>query len=92
MKKALLILTLFPALLFAQEKNYFQQTVDYKIDVTLDDLEHSITAEEIINYTNNSPDKLEFIYFHLFATSIQNQNGTDFDNFLAENKKTATIH
>ncbi len=51
---------------------YFQQKVDYKIDVTLNDIENTLDGFEIINYTNNSPDTLYFIWFHLWPNAYKN--------------------
>ena len=44
---------------------YYQQQADYKIDVTLDDKNAKLSGEEIITYTNNSPDNLEFLWLQL---------------------------
>ena len=52
--------------------NYFQQKADYKIDVTLNDIENTLDGFEIINYTNNSPDTLYFIWFHLWPNAYKN--------------------
>ena len=48
---------------------YFQQEVNYKIDVSLNDTLHELTAFEQIEYTNNSPDTLYFLYFHLWPNA-----------------------
>ena len=56
--------------LFAQE--YFQQEVNYKIDVKLNDKVHEFSAFETVEYINNSPDELEFIYFHLWPNAYSN--------------------
>lgn len=57
----------------AQEnKPYFQQQVNYNIDVRLDDISNQLDASETIKYTNNSPDKLDFIYFHLWPNGYKN--------------------
>ncbi len=56
----------------AQSSKYFQQNVDYKIDVTLNDVDNTLDGFEIINYTNNSPDTLQFIWFHLWPNAYKN--------------------
>ena len=56
---------------FAQ-KNYWQQRVNYTIDVTLNDDVHSLTGFERIEYTNNSPDTLSFIWFHVWPNAYKN--------------------
>lgn len=45
--------------------NYYQQKADYKIAVTIDDATQKLSGEETITYTNNSPDKLEFLWLQL---------------------------
>lgn len=45
--------------------NYYQQKADYKIQVTLDDEKQIIRGEEVITYTNNSPDNLEYLWLQL---------------------------
>ncbi len=44
---------------------YWQQQADYQIAVTLDDNKRTITGKETITYTNNSPDKLTFLWVQL---------------------------
>lgn len=56
-------------------QNYFQQEVSYTINVKLDDEKHELFADESIEYINNSPDELSFIYFHLWPNAYKN-NGT----------------
>ncbi|HEX8348751.1 MAG TPA: M1 family metallopeptidase, partial [Hymenobacter sp.] len=50
---------------------YWQQEVNYSIDVTLDDRQHLLTAQEELQYTNNSPDQLTFIWFHLWPNAYR---------------------
>lgn len=57
--------------LFSQS-NYFQQEVNYKINVTLNDSTNTLTAFEEIEYINNSPDTLTKIYFHLYPNAYKN--------------------
>lgn len=54
-------------ILIAQE--YFQQEVNYKIKVSLDDKKHMLHAFEEIEYTNNSPEALDFLYFHTWPNA-----------------------
>ena len=58
---------------FAQ-KNYFQQEVNSTINVTLDDKAHTLNGNISIEYTNNSPDELKEIYFHLWPNAYKNIN------------------
>lgn len=56
------------------QKPYFQQEVNYKIDVKLDDVKHTLSAFEHITYKNNSPDTLNELYFHLWPNAYKNNN------------------
>ncbi|MGZ3937632.1 MAG: M1 family metallopeptidase [Flavisolibacter sp.] len=51
---------------------YWQQKVDYTIDVSLNDHEKMLDAFEKMVYTNNSPDTLGFIWFHLWPNAYKN--------------------
>ncbi|NOZ08525.1 MAG: M1 family metallopeptidase [FCB group bacterium] len=51
--------------------DYFQQDVAYDIQVTLDDENHTLSANERLEYTNNSPDTLNFIWFHLWPNAYK---------------------
>ncbi len=44
---------------------YYQQQADYKINIELDDINKKIYGDEIITYTNNSPDKLDYLWVQL---------------------------
>ncbi len=44
---------------------YYQQKADYKMSLTLDDTKQTIHGEEVITYTNNSPDVLEYLWLQL---------------------------
>jgi len=46
-------------------EDYWQNETDYKIEATLDDQAHTITGELTLEYTNNSPQELDFIWMHL---------------------------
>ncbi|MEI7802908.1 MAG: M1 family peptidase, partial [Bacteroidota bacterium] len=45
---------------------YWQQDVYYKIDARIDDSADVIDGTETIEYWNNSPDTLNYVYFHLY--------------------------
>ena len=75
--KTIFIFVLFStsSLLFSQERGaYFQQKVDFDIEVTLDDKKHELKAFEKITYTNNSSDILDSIYFHIWPNAYKDYN------------------
>ncbi|MBA3664554.1 MAG: M1 family metallopeptidase [Bacteroidetes bacterium] len=69
------------------QQTYFQQEVNYKINVTLNDRAHSLKASEEIQYINNSDKGLDFIYFHLWPNAYKNSS-TALAKQLLEHKKT----
>lgn len=54
------------------QTNYFQQKVDYQIDVRLDENAKTLDGFEVLHYTNHSPDTLRFIWFHLWPNAYKN--------------------
>src|SRR5688500_7395988 len=44
---------------------YWQQQVDYDIDVSLDEARRTLTGREAVTYTNNSPDALGYLWLLL---------------------------
>jgi len=72
MKHTLLIITLFCLSFSTFSQSYFQQEVNYKINVRLDDTLHELYADESIEYINNSPDTLHFIWFHIWPNAYSN--------------------
>ncbi|CAA6818023.1 MAG: Zn-dependent aminopeptidase, partial [uncultured Aureispira sp.] len=84
------LLALFFSNLIAQDKAYFQQEVAYKIEVELDDVNHFLTGDIEIKYTNNSTDTLSYLYFHLWPNAYKNQQ-TAFAKQLL-NKDRLTFH
>lgn len=71
MKKILLnLLILISIKISAQD--YFQQQVNYNINVELDDKNHTLKGIEYIDYFNNSPNDLEFIWFHIWPNAYKN--------------------
>ena len=72
---------------FDKAQGYWQQQVNYTIDVSLNDKEHTLTGFEKIDYINNSPDTLTFIWFHIWPNAYKNDK-TAFSDQLLENGNT----
>lgn len=53
---------------------YWQNSADYKIAVSLDDVANKITGDVEIIYKNNSPDKLPFLWLQLDQNSFNTQS------------------
>lgn len=54
-------------------QSYWQQEVNYKIDVSLDDVHHRLSAFESFEYINHSPDTLNFIFIHLWPNAYKSE-------------------
>ena len=76
--------TLCSFLSFAQ---YWQQQVDYLIDVSLNTKEKTLDGFEKLTYHNNSPDTLTFIWFHLWPNAYKNDR-TAFSEQLLKSDNT----
>jgi len=56
---------------FAQSNNYWQQHVDYKMNVTMDTKTYQYKGNQELIYTNNSPDTLRRVFYHLYNNAFQ---------------------
>ena len=66
---------LFTLLTFAsQAQTYWQQEVNYTIDVRLDDVAHVLHANETFVYHNNSPDALDTVWMHLWPNAYRDKH------------------
>ncbi|MGB0347830.1 MAG: M1 family peptidase, partial [Balneolaceae bacterium] len=73
MKKLLLFLFvgIISTNLFAQQHPYWQQHVDYTMEIDVDTETHRFTGTQKLVYTNNSPDVLDRAYYHLYYNAFQ---------------------
>jgi hypothetical protein len=75
-------------LLLIANCQYWQQEVNYTIDVSLNDTAHTLDGFEKIEYINNSPDTLKFIWFHVWPNAYKNDK-TAYTDQVLENGSTA---
>lgn len=71
MKLFLFFVLAFTTSALAQPADYWQQHVSYQIEATLLDSIHSLEGKLKVTYTNNSPDTLREIYFHLYNNAFR---------------------
>ena len=55
----------------------WQQRIKYNIDVKMDVVTNRFTGTEKLEYTNNSPDTLDKVYFHLYWNAFQPNSSMD---------------
>jgi len=70
--KFIFALSAFAVALNAQTNHsYWQQHVDYKMEVSIDVKNYQYTGTQRLVYTNNSPDELNRVYFHMYFNAFQ---------------------
>ena len=65
----LMLLISFYTTAYAQ--NYWQQAVDYKMEVEMDVETFRYSGNQELVYTNNSPDSLKKVFYHLYFNAFQ---------------------
>lgn len=66
------ILVITTAVASAQNNTtYWQQHVDYTMDVDVDAKNYQYKGTQKLVYTNNSPDELNVVYYHLYYNAFQ---------------------
>lgn len=86
MQKLVFLLILFWLQSGLSAQTYWQQQVNYSIDVTLNDREHTLDGFEKIAYFNNSPDTLNFIWFHIWPNAYKNDKTAFSEQMLINNR------
>ncbi len=79
--------------------NYWQQHVDYTMEVDMNVENYQYTGTQQLIYTNNSPDALNRVYYHLYFNAFQPgsemdvrlQNIADPDGRMIKEDKTSRI-
>ena len=66
---------------------YYQQQADYKIDLELDDKNAKIYGQEVVTYTNNAKESLDYLWMQL----DQNQHSRKSLSPLIENSSTDPV-
>lgn len=55
----------------AGQSSYWQQEANYKMVIDFDVIKHQFEGKQEVSYTNNSPDTLTSIYYHLYFNAFQ---------------------
>lgn len=66
-----LLFSFFASLFSAQQNAYYQQFAKYKMDIDVDTENFTYSGKQTLNYTNNSPDELKVVYFHLYWNAFK---------------------
>lgn len=72
MKKSFAILFAFMLSQFhAQQNAYYQQAAQYKMDIDVNAEKFTYEGNQTLNYSNNSPDELNVVYFNLYWNAFK---------------------
>ena len=71
MKKITFLLLLIPLFSNAQNSNYWQQQADYTMSIDMNVDNYQYNGVQKIVYTNNSPDALHTVFYHLYFNAFQ---------------------
>ena len=72
--RAILVLSLLATTTVARGQGYFQQDVDYLIKVSLNDETDELYGSLELDYTNNSPDVLTSVPFHIWPNAYASRS------------------
>lgn len=61
----------FSLLLLSANSQYWQQAVDYSMEVDLDVETANYSGTQTLSYTNNSPETLHKVFYHLYFNAFQ---------------------
>lgn len=70
LRQSLLLLLLF-VFAFSARADYWQQEVNYEMQIDFDAENHQFTGRQQLAYVNHSPDTLTRVYYHLYFNAFQ---------------------
>jgi len=70
---------------------YWQQQVDYEIDIALDEDTHRLTGSERITYHNNSPDTLTYLWLQLDQNNFASDSKRRLTTTMRESRRNPTL-
>ena len=70
-QRYLLFLLLFCYCISVKSQKYWQQSVDYKMTVDVDVKTFKYNGQQTLVYTNNSPDTISKVFYHLFYNAFK---------------------
>src|SRR5687768_5338991 len=79
MKKifALIVLTFHFSLFTFSQTDRWQQRVKYTMQIDMDVNSNKFTGKQKLEYSNNSPEKLDKVFYHLYFNAFQPNSSMD---------------
>lgn len=87
-KSAAIIFAFIISQFQAQQGAYYQQAAKYKMDIDVNAEKFTYQGKQTLEYTNNSPDELNVVYFHLYWNAFK--PNSMMDQRVASQGKTET--
>ncbi|NMM48023.1 M1 family metallopeptidase [Marinigracilibium pacificum] len=66
-----------PIMIFGQDHGYWQQSAKYEMNIDMDVNTNQFTGDQTLTYTNNSPDTLSKVFYHLYFNAFQPESQMD---------------
>lgn len=76
-KKAIFALLFVGATSLVHAQTYWQQRVEYSMDIDFDVKNHQFEGVQTLKYFNNSPDTLTRVFYHLYFNAFQPESMMD---------------
>lgn len=76
-KKTFLALLFVIHVSFSVAQEYWQQRVEYQMDIDFDTKSHQFSGTQVLKYFNNSPDTLNQVFYHLYFNAFQPESMMD---------------
>ena len=76
-KKAIYTLLFVGAASLGYTQTYWQQRVEYAMDIDFDVKNHQFEGTQTLKYFNNSPDTLNRVFYHLYFNAFQPESMMD---------------
>ena len=70
-RSSLFVVLLTMSVVAQNNTSYWQQKVHYKMDIDMDVDNHQYKGKQELTYTNNSPDTLYRVFYHLYFNAFQ---------------------
>ncbi len=70
-KSAAIIFAFIISQFQAQQGAYYQQAAKYRMDIDVNAEKFTYQGKQTLEYTNNSPDELNVVYFHLYWNAFK---------------------
>src|SRR5690606_3134234 len=76
-RTSIFLFFLFQSVCLSSQSYRFQQSVQYTMDLDVDIRKHQYQGKQQLKYTNNSPDTLDKVFYHLYFNAFKPESDMD---------------